>query len=433
MHMRVLITGAYGLIGSACLARLRRENHDLVGAGRAVGAARRRMPYAQWVEVDFARLTTPAAWRTLLAGIEAVVNCVGVLQDGARDDMSRVQQATCALFDACRDAGIRRVVHVSAIGADRDGPTEFSRTKATAEAHLAGLDLDWLILRPALVLAPAVHGGSAMVRALAAVPLMTPLVAAESRIQVVSLDEVADTIARALAPGAPAKATWELMHPRVLSLREIVTATRGWLGFPPRSVLAVPEALASIVSGVADALGWLGWRSPARSTALKQLSAGVVGDPAAWIAATGITPKSLADILAATPASVQDRWFARLYLLKPVALVALAVFWIATGAFALGPGRTAALGHLRQAGFAPAFADFVLVVGSIFDIVLGSLLLVRRFARAALITMLAVTPGYLLVGTLTAPEFWFDPLGPYTKIIPVLIATMLTLAILDER
>ena len=60
------------------------------------------------------------------------------------------------------------------------------------------------------------------------------------------------------------------------------------------------------------------------------------------------------------------------------------------------------------------------MAGSIFDIVLGSLLLVRKFARPVLITMLAVTPGYLLVGTITAPQLWFDPLGPYTKVIPML-------------
>ena len=437
--MRVLVTGAYGLIGAACLARLRRDGHVLVGAGRAVGEARRRLPYAQWVEADFARLATPAAWRPLLTGIDAVVNCVGVLQDGARDDTARVHvEATSALFDACRQAGIRRVIHVSAIGAERDGPTAFSRTKAAAEAHLAALDLDWVILRPGLVLAPAVHGGTAMLRALAAMPLVTPIVGAESRIQVVSIEEVVDTVAYCLAPGAPtkmtcAKVTWDLVHPQVLSLREIVNAIRSWLGFPPRPVVPLPQAAATIVSAVADVLGWFGWRSPARSTALAQLAHGVVGDPAAWIAATGIKPKGLHDILAAAPASVQDRWFAKLYLIKPVAIAALALFWIATGAFALGPGRLSALSHLAQAGFAPAFAEFVLVAGSIFDIVLGALLLVRKLARAVLITMLAVTPGYLLVGTITAPHLWFDPLGPYTKVIPMLIATMFTLAILDER
>jgi uncharacterized protein YbjT (DUF2867 family) len=108
-----------------------RDGHDLVGAGRALDQPQRRFPYARWVAADFAQLTSVAAWRPLLAGIEAVVNCVGVLQDGARDDTARVHvQATGALFEACRIAGIRRVIHVSAIGVAQDGPSGFSRSKA---------------------------------------------------------------------------------------------------------------------------------------------------------------------------------------------------------------------------------------------------------------------------------------------------------------
>src|SRR5262249_37110581 len=144
-------------------------------------------------------------------------------------------------------------------------------------------------------------------------------------------------------------------------------------------------------------------------------------------------PKTLDNILAAVPSGVQERWFARLYLIKPLAIFALALFWIATGIVALGPGRAAATAHLAAAGFAPPFAEFLRVAGSIFDIVLGAMLLIRRLARPALITMLAATPLYLLVGTATAPQLWIDPLGPFLKIIPMLVAPLLTRAILEER
>jgi uncharacterized protein YbjT (DUF2867 family) len=68
-----------------------------------------------------------------------VVNCVGVLQDGLRDDVRRVQlDGTTALFDGCVRAGVRRVVHISAIGIAPDGPSAFSRSQAEAEAYLQG-------------------------------------------------------------------------------------------------------------------------------------------------------------------------------------------------------------------------------------------------------------------------------------------------------
>jgi uncharacterized protein YbjT (DUF2867 family) len=432
--MRVLVTGAYGLIGSVCLARLHRDGHALTGAGRAIGTARRRFPYAQWIEADFARLTRVQDWMPLIANCDAVVNCVGVLQDGPRDDTRAVHvEATTALFDACAQAGVRRVVHISAMGADAAGPTAFARTKAVADAHLATLDLDWMILRPALVLAPAAYGGSALLRGLAGFPLVTPLAHGDSRVQVVSVNDVAETVAYCLGPDAPAKLIWELVHPQAHRLSEIVAALRGWLGFSPVPAMTMPPALATAVAGGADVLGRLGWRSPARSTALAQLSSGVVGDPSTWMRATGIRPQSLDDILAAQPAGAQERWFARLYLLKPVAIAALALFWIVTGLFAFGPARDAAMAHLTQAGFAPWLARLTVDLGALFDIILGALLCVRRFARIVLLVMLAVTPLYILSGTILAPQLWIDPLGPLTKIVPMLIATLFVLAIIDER
>lgn len=429
--MRVLVTGAYGLIGSAVLARLHRDGHELVGAGRSLEEARRRLPYARWIEADFRRLTSADAWRPLLSGVEAVVNCVGVLQDGARDDVQAVQVVgTCALFDACAAAGVRRVVHVSAIGASADGPTRFSRTKAQADGHLASLDLDWVILRPGLVLAPAVYGGSAMLRGLAGLPWVTPAVA--SKVQVVSVDNIADTVAFCLRRDAPSKVIWELAHPATHDLSDVAAALRQWHGFPPRPRLRL-DVMQGVIAMFAEWAGMLGWRSPARATALAQLSTGIVGDPSAWTRATGIKPKSLDAILAERPASVQDRWFARLYWLKPLAIIFLAAFWIATGVIALGPGRATAMGHLTQAGFGPWQAELLLVVGSLFDIALGLAVCVRRLTRRTLQLMLIVALVYLVVGTITAPELWFDPLGPYTKIIPSLLATVFTLAILDER
>src|SRR4029077_8773968 len=161
--MRVLVTGAYGLIGAACLARLHVAGHDVVAAGRSLRSARRRLPYAQWIAADFRRLASAEAWQPLLQGIDAVVNCVGVLQDGLRDDVQPVQLGgTKALFDGCVRAGVRRVIHISAIGAEPDGPSAFSRSKAGAEAYLKELPLDWVILRPALVLGPAAYGGIAI-------------------------------------------------------------------------------------------------------------------------------------------------------------------------------------------------------------------------------------------------------------------------------
>jgi len=428
--MRVLVTGAYGLIGSACLARLHRDGHDLTATGRSIASAARRLPFARWRPADFDRLADAASWRPLLAGIEAVVNCVGVLQDGGRDDLARVRRATCALFDACAALGVGRLVHVSALGADLEGPTAFARTRAQAEAHLQALDLDWLILRPALVMAPAVYGGSAMLRALAAFPAVTPVIEGDARVQIVGIDDLAETVARALRPDAPARVVWTLAHPRTWRLADIVVALRQWMGFAPRRVVALPRPAAAVVAALADCLGWLGWRSPARSTARAQLAAGVVGDPAAWMRATGIAPASLAEILAARPASVQDRWFAKLYLLKPIAVAALAAALIALGNVLLATWRP---GLIVPPG-RPALLQWIAPAHGVFDLGAGLALLVRATARAALIAALlvwcAVDP---VVWLLAAGADWLGAAYACMQIAPLALAAVFLLAILDDR
>ncbi len=105
------------------------------------------------------------------------------------------------------------MIHISAIGASRDAPTAFARTKAEAEYDLAGRNLDWVILRPGLVLAPAVYGGTAMLRGLAGLPFAMPLVEADARVQVVSVDDVAETVAalpEARRARANSNGTWRI-------------------------------------------------------------------------------------------------------------------------------------------------------------------------------------------------------------------------------
>lgn len=429
--MRILVTGAYGLIGSACLARLHGAGHDLVAAGR-VAAARRRFPYARWITADFARLTKPELWLPILAGIDAVVNCVGVLQDGVRDNVQRVQfDGTVALFEACVQSGVRRVVHISAIGAEPDGPSVFARSKAAAEVRLKTLALDWVILRPGLVLAPAAHGGNALLRGLAAFPLCSPLIGADAAIQTVDINDVAETVAQALAPDAPAKVVWDVAHPQANTLADIVRAMRGWLGFPPRRVLPVPRAVAATAATLGDAARWLGWRSPLSSTALAQLKADVVGDPRDWMVATGIVPRSLEDFFAAHPAAVQDRWFARLYLLKPLAIAGLAVATLTTGIVHLvAYSKTPHLAEIWS--MQKSYVLFGLFEGAVICAV-GVGLAVRRTARLSLVCLLFLAFMQDAYVVRTAARIGFFPFSLFEVGIVIILAILFTLAILDER
>lgn len=426
--MRVLLLGATGLIGSAIAARLRRDGVTVVAVARGGGSAVRRLGLDQVVKLDLRDATRPEDWRAALDGIDAVINAAGILQDGATRIVQ--QAAPAALYKACATAGVRRIVHISAIGADRP-VTLFSRSKQEIEAILSASELDWVILRPAVVVGRAAYGGSALFRGLAALPLL-PVPRTSGRIQVVQLDEVAETAARMIAPDAPARIMLELAAPEALTFDETVARYRSWLGWRPARIVPTPDWLMGAAYRLGDLAGLLGWRPPIRSTARIELERGAIGDPADWIRVAGIAPRSLDEALAAEPACVQERWFARLFLLKPAILLVFGLFWVVTGLISLGPGRALAEATMHAAG-GGALSVPIVAAGALADLAIGLLILVRRTSKPALLAALALSLAYLAAGTLLQPSLWADPLGPLVKIFPILALNLVALAILEDR
>src|SRR5690606_12456833 len=345
--MRVLVLGASGFIGGAVTGRLIARGDEVVGVARRFG---NEHPSIRWVRADIAQATSPADWQPHLEGIDAVVNCAGVLQDAPGDAARGVHvDGIAALAEACEQAGIRRFVHLSAVGADRESLSSFSETKKAGEAALSAHDLDWVILRPSVVVGRAAYGGSALLRGLAALPAL-PEIPDAGPLQIVQLDDLVATILFFLEPGAPARVALDVAGPERLAFDEAVLAYRRWLRFGPPRRIRLPRWLFALGFKLGDAAGGLGGRTPIRTTARRELVRGAVGDPSRWIETTGIEPQPLGAALAAEPASVQERWFARLYFVKPIVFVIFSAFWILTGLISLGPGWDVGLEYMIRGG-----------------------------------------------------------------------------------
>lgn len=430
--MRILLTGATGLIGSAVAARLAADGNEVVGVARDLDPAARRVPAARWVRLDLRDAAEPKDWLPHLDGVDAVVNCAGALQSSPRDSTGKVHHDTPeALWRACELAGVRRVVQLSAIGVDRGTVSDFSRSKRAGDDALEASGLDWAILRPSVVVGRGAYGGSALVRALASLPIL-PRIPDSGPMDIVQLDDVVETVVRMLAPGAPSRVAFDLAGPDRLDFTEVVGAYRRWLGWPPARQVRPPSLMLAIGWRIGDLLGRLGWRPPIRSTARLEIARGAIGDGSEWTRLTGIRPQSLSEALASDPASVQERWFARLYLLKPLAIGVFALFWLTTGLVSLGPGWDHAVEVMELTAAAPV-AELSVVAGAAVDIVVALLIAFRRTARLGLIAALGVSILYMVAGTILLPALWADPLGPMIKVWPILALNLLCLAILDER
>lgn len=427
-----VVLGAYGLIGSACVRALKADGFRVVGVGRSVSAGRRSDPEIGWLKRDVSAATA-SDWRADLADADVVVNATGALQDGARDDLAAIHQTAIARLTEALAGSAVRFVQISAAGASATATTAFLRTKMRGDEILMNAELDWVVLRPTLVIGPQAYGGTALLRASAAFPLVGMWVYPDTPVQTVFVEDVADAVLRA-ARGEIANGTVaDLTETGSQTLATLTRAIRSWQGFAPwKLTVTIPRIVMRAVGCGADMLGWLGWRSPLRSSALKTLEVGVTGDSAAWLAAGGAPCRPLAETLRAIPATVQERWFARLYLLLPVGVATLAVFWMLSGLIGI-LSQQEARQLLADRGFSPTIAGISVFGGSIVDFGLGLAILFRRWARRGCVGMVAVSIAYLVCGTLWATDIWLDPLGPFPKVLPGIALALIVAAVLEER
>jgi uncharacterized protein YbjT (DUF2867 family) len=427
--MRVLIVGGSGFVGSALTARLAAAGYETVTVARGSEP----LGSTKHFRIDIARATTPEAWFPALDGVQAVVNCAGVLHDGAGRSTHGVHvRGIGGLYAACEQLEIRRIVHFSAIGVDREAPTEFSRSKRQGDEELMARDLDWVVLRPSVIIGHPAYGGSALLRGLAALPVI-PVMRDAGPLQLVHLNDVIETALHFLHPTVPARKVIELVSPRRWEFNEAIRLFRRWLRWPRAPAFNLPRWAARTLYRLGDFISALGWATPVNTTVETEMRRGAIGDPSAWRKATGIEPRDIEAELMREPASVQERWFARLYALKPLVFGVFALFWIVTGLISLGPGWEHGMGLLLEGGLGARPAALTVSAGALADIMIGLAILYRPLSRYGLYAALAISVVYVIIGSILVPRLWSDPLGPMLKIWPIIVLNLVAIAIREGR
>ena len=160
---------------------------------------------------------------------------------------------------------------------------------------------------------------------------------------------------------------------------------------------------------------------------------GVSGDNLSWTTATGIEPVPADTAINRLHMTVQDRWFAKLYLLKALTLLSLVVFWIASGLIALFPAYDEATGILLDRGLGPPLAHGITIVSSLADISVGVAIAFRKSCRSGLIAGIGVSLFYMAGAAVLTPAMWIEPLGALVKTFPAIVLMLAALATLDNR
>jgi len=249
----VLVLGGTGFVGRhVCEALNRAGIYVTVATRRLPARSVQMLPFVTVVQAD---VHDPQALTALVHGHDAVVNLVAILH-GDRASFDKVHvQLPRQIAHACVQAGVRRLLHVSALGADQQGPSLYQRSKAQGEAALQsevvhGLQLT--VLRPGVIFG-ADDAFINLFASLQAIAPVVPLAGARTRFQPVWVQDVAQAILHALQQRDTIGQIYELAGPQIFTLKELVQHAGRWAGHP-RPVFALPEAMAYLQALVMEML-----------------------------------------------------------------------------------------------------------------------------------------------------------------------------------
>jgi NADH dehydrogenase len=238
MRRIATVFGGTGFIGRAVVKRLAQREFIVRVVARDAVKARRLAPLGAVGQiVPFpADVGSEEGVRAALSGAEVAVNLIGILFERRPGDFDRLHgELPGRIGRAAAAEGVRRVVHISAIGAAADSPSAYARSKAAGEAALLAAFPAATILRPSIVFGPEDSFFNRFAAMAAIIPCVFPVVSGATRFQPVHVADVADAVMAALEREDTAGRIYELGGPRVWTMRELMafvlaaTGRKRWL------------------------------------------------------------------------------------------------------------------------------------------------------------------------------------------------------------
>ncbi len=410
--MRIFLIGGTGFIGRAIAERLLADGYTLRLCVRDP-AMQPALAGVEYVKGDFnIQITDEAnesAWRDRLAGCDAVINAVGIIRESRDATFERLHyEGPLALFRAARSLKIRRLMQISALGADEHAETKYHLSKRKADEALRKLIPSAVILRPSLVIG---HGGKStkLLALLATLPLLPLPGGGRFLLQPLRIEDLAAGVSSLIAKWPSRGVTVDVAGPEVVTMAQMLQSFRRNAGFAAAYLIGIPMSWMRTVARWGTGI--------VNEETLQMLERGNTGDALPFERLTGLTMRSPLALPAGT------LYEAALSVIRPMLRYSIAFVWIWTAivtAFLYEPGTS--MSWLKQSGVPDGLLVLFLYGSCLFDLVLG-LMLFTRFRRLSYGCQLAAVAFYTLVIMFRIPELLLHPLGPISKNIPLLVLT----------
>ena len=218
--MRIFVTGGTGFVGREVVRQLCGAGHKVGCLVRDVERAKGLLPAA--VVLHPGDLTEPSGLQAGLKEYEAVVHLVGIIVEKGRSTFERIHaQGTADLVRAVTEAGIRRFVHMSALGSRPNAVSRYHQTKYQAEKAVIQSGLDWTIFRPSVIFGPGDQFVNLLARIIRLAPVIPIVGQGTSRLQPISVRNVASCFALAIGNPLSYRKAYDLGGPQALTYNQI--------------------------------------------------------------------------------------------------------------------------------------------------------------------------------------------------------------------
>ncbi len=428
--MNILLTGASGFIGHHILQALQQTDYKVTACCRRPEKLFFASNDTVFLPSNYANMTAVESWLPHLHNIDIVINCVGIIAESPGQRFHTLhEQAPIALFQAAEQAGVKKIIQLSALGADENAQSDYHLSKKAADDALRQLTLDWYILQPSIVYG---HGAqsTALFHALAALPILAVIDEGKQLLQPVHINDVVAAVMACLETKKLSRTTVPVVGPQAIEFGSLLQQLRKRLGKPPAPTISLSEKMARSTIWLGDLLD----EPILNADAITMLSRSNTADSQPLEELLDRPPVDLQRQLLSEPANQAERWHAGLYFLRPLLRLSIACLWIWSGIVSIFfYPHELSYRFLSATGITGTAAPLALYGLALFDVGLGIATFLSFRPRRLIPLQLIIVALYTLTITIALPEFWLHPFGPVLKNIPLLIALLVYLQLEGEK